>query len=312
VNEFELIARLSPHFPSNASVVRGAGDDCAVLDLGIPGQHALFKTDAMVEGVHFTRELEPRRIGRKALGRALSDIAAMAGRPVSCLVTLGLPKDFEPEFVLALYDGLNALAREFGVAVSGGETTLSPERMFISISLLGLAGKDSGIHRGAAKAGHGIFVTGELGGSLSGKHLDFTPRIAEALWLKDNFPIGAMMDLSDGLAGDLRHILAASGVGAELRSSAIPISRAARENARQESSMKPPLLAALTDGEDFELLFTLERGNAVRLLDAWKNQFPETKLSCIGRITAEPGLRLGDADGVRPLALHGYTHFAKS
>ena len=119
-----------------------------------------------------------------------------------------------------------------------------------------------------------------------------------------------MIDLSDGLAGDLRHILRASNVGAEMLARAIPISRAAKLQARAESSAKPPLLAALSDGEDFELLFTVAGTHAVPLLDAWKKQFPKLRLSCIGRITAEPGLKLRDKTGVHSLEAHGYVHFA--
>ena len=121
-----------------------------------------------------------------------------------------------------------------------------------------------------------------------------------------------MIDLSDGLASDLRHVLQASNVGAELLSSAIPVSREAKLAARAESSAKPPLLAALTDGEDFELLFTLRSKDAVPLADAWRGAFPGLRLSCIGRITREPGLRLRDKEGVRSLDIHGYTHFEKS
>src|SRR5213595_3469498 len=120
-----------------------------------------------------------------------------------------------------------------------------------------------------------------------------------------------MIDLSDGLATDLRHLLRAGQVGAELLTSAIPISRAAKRPTAGESAAKPPLLAALTDGEDFELLFTALSRDAVPLLEAWKKQFPELHLSCIGRITAEPGLTIGDKKGVRPLAAHGYVHFQK-
>jgi len=119
-----------------------------------------------------------------------------------------------------------------------------------------------------------------------------------------------MLDLSDGLAGDLRHILTASGVGAELLTTAIPISRAARLAAKAGASAKPPLAAALTDGEDFELLFTVPSAVAVSLLDAWKARFPDVRLSCIGKITARPGLILRDRRGERPLTDHGYTHFA--
>jgi thiamine-monophosphate kinase len=163
--------------------------------------------------------------------------------------------------------------------------------------------------RSGAKAGDAIFVTGDLGGSLSGKHLEFEPRLPEARWLAQHFTVQAMIDLSDGLAGDLRHILKASGVGAELLSRAIPISREARRVAKTESSAKPPLLAALTDGEDFELLFTVPSREAVPLLDAWKKEFPKLRLSCIGKVTAAHGITLRDANGVRPLTAKGYEHF---
>src|SRR5208283_5404197 len=126
MNEFELIHRLTRSLPTNPSVVVGAGDDCAVLDVGVPDRLLLFKTDAVVEGVHFTPEAAPEKIGHKALGRCLSDIAAMAGTPTAALVTIGLPRDFKPERVEAIYAGMNALARQHHVAVAGGETTTSP------------------------------------------------------------------------------------------------------------------------------------------------------------------------------------------
>ena len=311
MNEVELIARLLPSLPRNDSVVVAAGDDCAVLDLGAP-EFVLFKTDAVVEGVHFTSETPPEKIGRKALARCLSDIAAMAGKPNSALVTLALPKDFSPEKVEAIYAGLNALAAEHGVAIVGGETTTSPGAMLISIALLGTVAKERCVLRSGAKAGDAIFVTGTLGGSLHGRHLDFEPRLAEARWLREQFAIHAMIDLSDGLASDLRHILKASGVGAEMLAKAIPISPVARMAAKEESSAKPPLLAALTDGEDFELLFTVASKDAVPLLDAWKQQFPNLPLTVVGKITNEPGLRLHDRNGVKTLTAHGYTHFAQS
>lgn len=310
MNEFELIGRLTRSLPTNKSVVVGAGDDCAVLDLGLPDRFLLFKTDAVVEGTHFTIATTPEQIGRKALARCLSDIAAMAGTPNSALITLALPRDFDPAVVEKIYAGLGALARKYDVAIVGGETTTNPERVLLSIALLGTALRGKCILRSGALAGDAIFVTGELGGSLAGKHLDFEPRLAEARWLVDHFSLHAMIDVSDGLAGDLRHILKASKVGAELLATAIPISRSARLASKAESSAKTPLLAALTDGEDFELLFTVASRDAVPLLDAWKLQFPHLKLSCIGKITAGEGINIRDKEGVRPLAAHGYVHFA--
>lgn len=310
MNEFELIAQLTRSLAGNKTVIAGAGDDCAVLDLGVPDRFLLFKTDAVVEGFHFDAKTSPQKIGRKALARGLSDIAAMAGTPTAALVTLALPKNFDAKLVEKIYEGMNQLAAEHGVAIVGGETTTNPERMLISISLLGTVGKEKFVLRSGAKIGDAIFVSGELGGSLSEKHLDFEPRLNEARWLAQNFSIHSMIDVSDGLAGDLRHLLHAGKVGAELLSSAIPISRAAKLQARAESSAKPPLLAALTDGEDFELLFTIASREAVALLDAWKKEFPKVRLSCIGKMTKTSGLQLRDERGVRPLNVHGYVHFA--
>jgi thiamine-monophosphate kinase len=310
MNEFELIARLTKSLPANKNVVVGAGDDCAVLDLGVPEKLFLFKTDAVVEGIHFTRETPPEKIGRKALARCLSDIAAMAGTPTAALVTIALPKDFDAEFVSKIYDGLNALAEKTGVAIVGGETTTNPERILISVALLGTVPRGKQILRSGAKPGDAIFVTGELGGSLAGRHLDFEPRLAEARWLAEHFSIRAMLDLSDGLAGDLRHILTAGKVGAEILKSALPVSRTAKLRAKESSLAKPAALAALTDGEDFELLFTIASQDAVKLLDAWKNKFPQLKLSCIGKIIAGDGIWVRDKNGPHKFNAHGYEHFA--
>lgn len=312
VNELELIRLLTRSLPTNDTVVTGAGDDCAVLDLGSPGKLLLFKTDAVVEGIHFAADTPPEKIGRKALARCLSDVAAMAGAPTAALVTLALPQNFDPQFVEAVCAGMNTLARHHQVAIAGGETTHNPERMLISVALLGTVAKEKCVHRSGSKPGDALFVTGQLGGSLAGHHLDFEPRLTEARWLADNFSLHAMIDVSDGLASDVRHLLEAPKLGADLLTSAIPISHAARRQARAESSAKPPLLAALTDGEDFELLFTVSSGDAVPLLDAWKNRFPDVPLACIGKITAEPGVRLRDKDGMRPMPLHGYVHFSRS
>lgn len=310
MNEFELIAQLTRSLPTNDSVVVGAGDDCAVLECGDPQRQLLFKTDAVVEGIHFTSETPPEQIGHKVLARCLSDIAAMAGTPNAALVTIALPKKFSPAFVELVYAGMKVLAKEYGVAIVGGETTTNPERVLISIALTGFVPRGKAVLRSGAKVGDAIFVTGELGGSLVGKHLDFTPRLSEAHWLAENFSIHSMMDVSDGLAGDLPHILRASGVGAELLKTAVPISRAAREVSKRGDAAKPAFVAALTDGEDFELLFTIASRSAVPLLDAWKNKFPDVKLSCIGKIIAGEGLRLRDKTGVRPFTAHGYVHFS--
>lgn len=311
MTESELIAHLKPLLPTNDFVVTGAGDDCAVLELGAPDTQTLFKTDAVVEGIHFTADTEPERVGRKALARCLSDIAAMGGTPTAAVVTLGLPRGFDPERVRALYRGLNRLAAQYQVAVVGGETTTNPGGWLVNVALLGTVPRGRARLRSGAKVGEALFVTGDLGGSLAGKHLDFEPRLAEGRWLLEFAGVSAVMDLSDGLASDLPKLLAASGVpGAELRKSAVPVSRAAREHARTSDLAKPPFVAAVTDGEDFELMFTVQSNRAVAVLDEWKEQFPGVRLSCIGKLTEKAGVWVRGDDGLRPLPTRGYEHFA--
>ena len=137
MNEFELIGRLTRSLATNQTVTVGAGDDCAVLDVGLGDRLLLFKTDAIVEGIHFVSGTPPEKIGHKALGRCLSDIAAMAGSPLAALITIGLQRDFDPKMVETVYSGLNALARRHQVAIVGGETTTNPERMLLSVAVLG-------------------------------------------------------------------------------------------------------------------------------------------------------------------------------
>ena len=311
MTESELIAHLKPLLPTNDFVVTGAGDDCAVLELGAPDTQTLFKTDAVVEGIHFTADTEPERVGRKALARCLSDIAAMGGTPTAAVVTLGLPRGFDPERVKALYRGLSRLAAQYQVAVVGGETTTNPGGWLVNVALLGTVPRGRARLRSGAKVGEALFVTGDLGGSLAGKHLDFEPRLAEGRWLLEFAGVSAVMDLSDGLASDLTKLLAASGVpGAELRKSAVPVSRAAREHARTSDLAKPPFVAAVTDGEDFELMFTVQSNRAVAVLDEWKEQFPGVRLSCIGKLTEKAGVWVRGDDGLRPLPTRGYEHFA--
>ena len=308
-SEFELITRLKSGLPTNDSVIVGAGDDCAVIDAGVSGKWQLHKTDAIVEGIHFTRETAPEKVGHKALGRALSDIAAMAGTPRWATVTLGLPDGFDGEMVEAIYEGINRLAKRHEVAVVGGETVSNPERLAISVAVVGEVDRTKCVLRAGAKPGDGIWATGELGGSLEGHHLDFSPRLAEGRWLAEHFLPSSMIDLSDGLAGDLGHLLDAANAGAELLENALPIRREARLRARESDAAKPPLIAALTDGEDYELCFTLGQGNAVALLDQFRKAFPDTPISCIGRIIEEPGLKINQKDGTKEFATRGFVHF---
>jgi len=309
VSETDLITRLTAGLYAENSVIVGPGDDCAVIDLGITGDYCLFKTDAIVEGVHFESNTPAEMIGRKAIARPLSDIAAMGGTPTHALITLGLPDEHCENRIASIYEGINAIATQYKTSIVGGETTRSRE-LWLSVSVIGKVDREYYITRTGSVAGDAIFVTGELGGSLAGKHLDFEPRIPEGHWLAQEFDIHAMIDLSDGLATDLRHLLGKK-LGAELLTTAVPISHAAKLRAKETPLGKTALLAALTDGEDYELLFTLPAGDAVKLHDAWKDKFPDLSLKCIGKITGEPGIILRDEKGIHPLNIHGYDHLQK-
>ena len=310
MKEFALIESLRPLLHTNPQTLVGVGDDCAVLDVGIPDRLLLFKTDAVVENVHFTCDAGWERIGRKAISRCLSDIAAMAGVPISALVTLGLPLYFEPDKVKKIYVGLNERAAEFDVSISGGETVKSEKGVFLSISMLGWIPRNRLLLRCNMQVNDAVFVTGELGGSLKEKHLDFSPRIKEAQWLAENFEIHALMDVSDGLAGDLRRLMDASEKGVQLLAEAIPVSRRAKEAAREECGGGSALTRALSDGEDFELLFTVSASIAVELLDKWKIHFPQLNLSCIGKVIPEKVIKLFSRKmGLTNLDCHGYDHF---
>ena len=306
MTETGLINKLTADLFADETVIAGPGDYCAVLE--IEGQKILFKTDAIVEEVHFGPDAPPEQVGHKALARPLSDIAAMGGTPSHALITLGINENIKEEYIEAAYRGLKTCAAQFGVNIVGGETTILP-RFTLSISMLGKV--ENPIMRRGSKIGDAIFVSGELGGSLIEHHLSFTPRITESRWLNNSFHIRAMIDLSDGLASDLRHLLTPQ-TGAEILTSALPIRRAAKEHAQANPSSKTALLAALTDGEDYELLFTTPPKDAVAVLDGWTNQFPDTSLKCIGKITDQPGIHLSDENGTKPLALHGYDHLQKS
>jgi len=306
MTETELIQKLTAGLPGDSSVLIGPGDDCAVIE--ISGQKLLFKTDAIVEGIHFTNDTPPEKIGRKALARALSDIAAMAGTPTHALVTLGMCEEHKPIFVERIFLGLRDIATEHNVNIVGGETTTLP-KLTLSISLLGTSLKP--ILRNGSQPGDALFVTGELGGSIIRHHLGFTPRIKEAHWLTKHFDLHAMIDLSDGLATDLRYLLD-KNLGAEILTNALPVRCEARLLAKENPSGKTALLAALTDGEDYELLFTVAAKYAVALLDDWNLKFPETSLKCIGKITDKPGITLRDDKGIKPLTIYGYDHLQQS
>ncbi len=311
MNEKDLIHLITENLSTHERVDVGPGDDCAVVSVPsrFKNPKCVLKVDTIVEGVHFESVADPKRVGRKAIGRPLSDFAAMGTLPDSALVSLSLESPVDANWVVSFYNGLKELAEEFSIVIVGGETTSLPKGKVISVTVAGHTEENKYIPRSGAREGDAIFVTGELGGSLGGKHLDFTPRIKEGNWLRENFDIHGMMDLSDGLGSDLTTLLESSALGADLLKSAIPISKAAKERVRDGMSTKTPLEASMTDGEDYELLFTLPPSQAVKLKDSWKAVFPEVRISCIGKTSGAQGLRLQTEQGFEILRKKGFDHF---
>lgn len=280
IGEDELIRRLIRLVPHGAGAA-GPGDDCAVVDDGLAWLQ-LLKTDALVAGVHFLTESPPRAVGWKAAARVVSDFAAMAGRPDRFLVTLALPENLAVSWIEDFYRGIADCLERYGAVLAGGETSSVPNgsAVVVSIAATGKVARGDLVLRSGAGIGDGIFVTGTLGGSLQGKHLDFTPRVEEAEWLARHFKPTAMMDVSDGLAKDLPRLAGASGVGFRLDREALPLSPGCSTR------------EALGDGEDFELLFTVAPAMMSPLIGAWADRFPELPLTAIGEMV---GVRDGES-----------------
>lgn len=288
LGEDSLVAQLLAGLPAGPNVRVAAGDDCAVLGAPEDAEWTLFKTDCLIEGIHFTGEAPPERVGGKALARALSDIAAMGGTPGHALVTIALPADFEVERLSAIYRGLREAADCFGVSIVGGETARSPGPLFLSIALTGKVPADQCVLRSGGRPGDRLYVTGQLGGTLAGHHLDFTPRLDAGRWLAEQGYPTCMMDLSDGLGSDLPRLARASACGFSLDRSALPC-RPGRTPAE-----------AIGDGEDYELLFAVADDRAGELERAWPARFPELPLTGVGRL---------ESTGMTDLP-HGFDHFA--
>ena len=286
-----------------SGIVLGIGDDAAVLS-SAGGRQILVAKDVLMEGTHFTfPPATPQLAGRKSLAVNLSDLAAMGGTPTCAFVGLCLPRSRGREFAKQIHSGIQLLADEFQVPIAGGDTNIWDGPLVISITLLGEVEQGKALLRTGSQPGDMLFVTGPLGGSLpSGRHLTFTPRVALAQELSQLVDIHAMIDLSDGLARDLGHLLCPTGPGALLELHTIPIHSDVESTLSAESRLQH----ALNDGEDFELLFTVSTAEGQRLL-----QTPPagTTLHHIGHITAESGIRLVDKYGRHsPLPVGGWEH----
>jgi len=240
----------------------GVGDDSAVLRLP-SGQRLAVTTDMLVEGTHFERGAEPEAVGRKAVGRALSDLAAMACRPLCVLAAASFGPGTDEEYWHRLCEALWRWSGRFGAPLVGGDVSSGPAGLTLAVTALGLEGPRGFVTRSGARPGECVCVTGAFGGSMLGRHLEFVPRIREALELAERFEVSAMIDVSDGLSTDLLHIAEASAVGMEIEAAAIPIHRNAEELARREGAGRQKALAhALGDGEDYEIIFCAPKPEA--------------------------------------------------
>ena len=318
--EFELIARLTRHLTTRPEVVLGAGDDCAILDL--PGPDLVLLTcDSQVEGVHFSFEIaSPEQIGRKALAINLSDIAAMGGEPRYALVSLILPRRLSFPLLDGIYTGLHQEAERYSTAIVGGNISGAGkgEQLIIDITLVGTVERRHALVRSGASIGDILCVTGTLGNSAAGfstllhadqqypldaldyvrdRHRTPQPRIHEGRVLSQFGPgvVTAMLDISDGLSGDLWHICERSGVGARVELPQLPLSPQLRLIATKGE--RDPLEWALHGGEEYELLFTLSPGHERTVSETVlaATGTPVTKIGVIA--PAEEGVKVVLADG---------------
>lgn len=290
LGEDRLLAQILPPLKRNSRVVAGAGDDCAVVKLRGAKEWLLLKSDCVVEGIHFVTGSSARAVGWKAMMRALSDFAAMSGVPQFALITLVIAGKKRVMWVRDLYRGLNQAARYFDVAIIGGETSDTDGPSVIVVSIAGIIEADRCILRSGGKANDDLFVTGKLGGSIRRRHLNFVARIEEARWLTANFKVHAMMDLSDGLGADLPRLAHASRLGFSIDERALPVSRGCT------------VQQAISDGEDYELLFAISRRNRARLERMWRRKFPKLGLTRIGSLHQRSKIK-------HQTFLRGYVHF---
>jgi thiamine-monophosphate kinase len=329
IGEFSLIAsirrRMEGKYPPE--VVLGIGDDCAVLQPQT-GMDWVITTDTQVEDVHFRRAwLTPYQIGWRAMAVNLSDIAAMGAQPFGALAALALPVATEAAFFDQLLEGLCDLGLRSQCPLIGGNLARDPTHLSLTLTVLGHVPRDQSVLRGGASAGDEIWVSGRLGGSSAGlrtflhtisladpvctalrrRYTQPQPRVREALFLRASGCLTSMIDLSDGLAGDLGHLCEESGVGAQIVAAALPLEAGVREVA--EVLGEDPLELALRGGEDFELCCTAPPGTLNPLLDAFRSQFG-IELTRVGTMTAAPALQLVHSDGSQTLlSPQAFDHF---
>lgn len=305
--ESDLIAWLRAELPPHPCLRLGIGDDAALVQLG-SGSDCVVTVDIISDQVDFRLDQidDPRRVGHKALGVNLSDLAAMAAIPRAAVVGLALPRQTALALAKSLYRGILPLAARFDMAIAGGDTHVWDGPLLVSITAIGAVGPHGLLRRQGAKPSDQLLVTGQLGGSLLGRHLDLEPRVREALLLNDRYDLHAAIDISDGLAIDLARLADASECGAVIELAQVPVSPAAKQLAATPGDARTPLEHALSDGEDFELLLAVPQATAERLVAEQPLEVPLTR---IGQCITQPGLWQQDADGQRrPLPPVGFVH----
>ncbi|MDA1049399.1 MAG: thiamine-phosphate kinase [Planctomycetota bacterium] len=303
--ESEFVAWLRRHAPAHPQLTLGIGDDAALLSL--LSSQCVVTSDMLMDGVDFVlSDCDPRRVGRKALAVNLSDLAAMASKPVAAIVSIAVPTTISLEVTKAIYDGLLELAAEYGVALAGGDTNSWRHPLVINITAIGEPPQRGVLTRSGARAGDAILVTGEFGGSILGRHFDFRPRVDEALCLHQRYDLHAGIDVSDGLSLDLSRLARESSCGAIIDASCVPISGDAFRLAERNPDRGSPLDHALSDGEDFELILAVSAETAERIVADRPIGVPLTR---IGEFVAEPGLWLRSESGdCQTLTPRGYEH----
>lgn len=330
LGEFALIKRLSDRFATgHPRLIKGIGDDTSVT-IEDESKYLLCTTDTLGEDIHFSlRYTSPYHLGRKAVSISLSDIAAMGGAPMFLLTSIILPAETSVDFVDFLYKGIKERAEEFEVGIIGGNTSSSSDKIIINTTILGEVPKDHVVFRKGAKAGDKIYVTGCLGDSGLGlkmlkeiqnskfkiqslknnailKHIDPMPRVREGIAIAEKKLATAMIDVSDGLISDLRHIAEESSVGARVWLQKIPVSK----DLKGWVAAHPRDIAlALGGGEDYELLFTASEENSIKI-DAISRAL-NTQITQIGEIVSkEKGIVVIDEnDEVFHPADEGFEHF---
>jgi thiamine-monophosphate kinase len=304
--ESQFITWLRKRLPTHPLLRLGPGDDAAVLRMA-EVEECVITVDLLTDHVDFElAQVDPRRVGRKALAVNLSDLAAMASRPLAAVIALALPRKGGWELATELYEGMLPLAERYQLAIAGGDTNSWDGPLVLSVTLLGQVAGRGPLRRAGARPGDRILVTGAFGGSILGKQFEFEPRVNEALLLNERYELHAGIDVSDGLSTDLGHLAKESGCGALVQTEAVPVSKAAQTLAAKLNDGSTALDHALNDGEDFELVVVVPPADAERMLSEKPLEPP---LVDIGEFIIEPGLWQREGKGPRSqLVPHGWEH----